>query len=131
MSQEKYQDHLWEEIPGSAFIALGRRGREHIYLQQCFIPGCNENTPEKIHIIQSTSEDIPTKDPKAYKKQIRFLIHCDTCTKNFHLVFERYIDKQETPDKKEGQDQVIFENVFATDESGEENYGQIGFVQMA
>ena len=52
MDPSEYKDELWDEIPGFAFMALGRRGREQIALNQCFVPSCNCNQEEKLHPLE-------------------------------------------------------------------------------
>lgn len=127
-------DNLWEEIPDHAFIALGRRGREQISLIQCFTPGCAENNIEKLHILSSPEKIIETKPEGNKVQKMDYRIKCDTCNSIFHLVFERYLEDNEKSTSESADDvedsQVIFENVYATDDSRKTNYGQIGFVQI-
>ncbi|MHA1776869.1 MAG: hypothetical protein ACTSWC_08835 [Promethearchaeota archaeon] len=137
MVEKHPYDNLWENIPSHAFIALGRRGREQISLYQCFTPGCLENNLEHLHILAPPKKSIESSNEGSSVQKLDYKIQCDACNSIFHLVFEQFLDVsskispkptvdiENTPDS-----QVVFENVYATDESGSQNYGQIGFVQV-
>ncbi|WP_457558476.1 hypothetical protein [Candidatus Harpocratesius sp.] len=127
-------EELWEDIPSYAFIALGRRGREQISLYQCFTPGCNETKLDMLHIVDAEEKSIQTNSDGSKVSSIAYKIKCDTCGSVFRLVFEQYLDPNpnkidENNEAEEDNSLVLFENVYATDESGQNNYGQIGFVQ--
>ncbi|MHA1675399.1 MAG: hypothetical protein ACTSYI_17445 [Promethearchaeota archaeon] len=135
-------DELWDYIPGGAFIALGRRGREQINLHQCFAPNCHENDESKLHIIKEEKETPANSKPNEKMELVKYQVHCDSCKQDFQLVFERFLedstnsDVEEVENDKEREDTeedeeklIVFENVYATDETGKTNYGQIGFVQ--
>ena len=126
-------DELWDEIPGFAFIALGRRGREQINLHQCFVPNCNENEESKLHIVKQENEEPTDSNTTEKVKRIKYHVQCDSCKQAFQLVFERFLEEKQPSDtdgeEEEESNQIVFENVYATDETGHTNYGQIGFVQ--
>ena len=129
MKNTKYNTELWDEIPSYAFMALGRRGREQISLRECFIPSCNSTDGDKLHPINKEIEtnQIPDKNVQTIKK--KYLIHCDECSQDFHLVFEQYVNNNSQSEDIEGTD-IIMEKVYATDANDEENYGEIGFIQQ-
>ncbi len=128
MSEDKYDESLWNEIPNYAFIALGRRGREKIGLDQCFFPECDNEDIDSIHPIKKTVEEEVSEDKNSKKKNIKFLMHCDKCDKNYHLVFSQEIDLTKT-EEENPRANIVIEKVSASDENDEENYGHIGFVQ--
>ncbi len=135
-------DELWDYIPGAAFIALGRRGREQINLHQCFAPNCHEKDESKLHIMKEEKETPANSNPNEKVELVKYQVHCDSCKQDFQLVFERFLEdstnsdaeKVENDKDSEGAEEdedklIVFENVYATDETGKTNYGQIGFVQ--
>lgn len=79
MSEDEY---LWDEIPYTGYIALGRRGMESIKLTQCFIPDCDNQDIKKLHPIDVEEQEDDMKTVKT------FTIHCDECSKDFKLSFE-------------------------------------------
>ena len=129
MKNTKYNTELWNEIPSYAFMALGRRGREQISLRECFVPSCNSTDEDKLHPIKKEIETTQTPDNKAQIKKVKYLIHCDECSNDFHLVFEQYIDKKIQNEDVEDTN-IVMEKVFATDSEDKENYGEIGFIQQ-
>ncbi|MHA1521376.1 MAG: hypothetical protein ACTSRK_14425 [Promethearchaeota archaeon] len=139
---QNYLDELWDYVPFAAFIALGRRGREQINLHQCFAPNCHENDESKLHIVKEEKEEPIDSNTNEKVERLRYHIHCDTCQQKFQLVFERFLENdpntediqgendKKSEDEEEDEDKlIVFENVYATDETGKANYGQIGFVQ--
>jgi len=129
MNKSNYNDELWDEIPPYAFMALGRRGREQISLRECFIPSCNSTDEDKLHPIKKEIETTQIQDKNAEIKKVKYLIHCDECSNEFHLVFEQYINNDVQNEDIEGID-IVMEKVFATDSENKENYGEIGFIQQ-
>ena len=122
------EEEFWDEIPYGAFMALGRRGRELINLHECFTPNCDETNRDKLHPLKSENVTIPGDDDTWEKQQRKFLIYCEKCEKKFNLVFESHHDLK-IEDTKDPDDNIIMERVFATDESGDKNFGEIGFIQ--
>ena len=129
MKNSNYNPELWDEIPPYAFMALGRRGREQISLRECFIPSCNSTDEDKLHPIKKEIETKQIPDKNAQIKNVKYLIHCDECSNDFHLVFEQYINTNVKNEDVEGMD-VVMEKVYATDSENKENYGEIGFIQQ-
>jgi hypothetical protein len=115
----EYNEELWDEIPTFAFIALGRRGREQVSLRECYIPKCGSTVSEKLHPISMSESVKKSKEGDAEIETKKFLIHCDACNANFQFVFDSH---------KMGEDTVNV-RVYATNEDGTENYGEIGWVQ--
>lgn len=114
----EYQDDLWDEIPSQAYIVLGTRGRERISLRDCMIPTCGSSDSSKLHPIKKEIETNTNGDVK--RELSKYLIHCDTCNADFSLVLERHYNGTE----------LMHERAFATDASGKENYGEIGWIQQ-
>ena len=123
-----FNEDLWEEIPRFAFMASGRRGREQISLIQCFIPGCTNTDDTNLHPIEK-KVDTETFSEKRYKlEKVKYLIHCDQCAKNYHLVFEKHTDLDKS-DEDNTEGLVIMELVYATDAEDHEDYREIGHIQ--
>ncbi|WP_371805631.1 hypothetical protein [Candidatus Lokiarchaeum ossiferum] len=128
MDSTKYNEDLWDEIPAYAFMALGRRGREEISLTQCFIPNCSCNGDDKLHPLVKKMETIPASDQKFSIQKSKYLIHCDCCNQQFHLVFEKHLSNE--PKKEElNEEAILLERVYASDADDQVDYGEIGFVQ--
>jgi hypothetical protein len=123
------EEELWDELPTYAFMAAGLRGREQISLRECFIPGCDAKDQSKLHPLKKSIETKTVPNENYYIERVKYLIHCDECQRNFHLVFERSIPKQQSQQPESSNRRIIFEQVLATDDQDKENYGQIGFVQ--
>ena len=128
MDTTKYNDDLWDEIPAYAFMALGRRGREEISLTQCFIPNCNCKGDEKLHPLEKKIEVSPASDQKFSIQKSKFLIHCECCNKNFHLVFERHLSNEPKQEESTEED-ILLERIYDSDAADEVDLGEIGFVQ--
>jgi len=131
MDSAKFQDDLWEEIPDYAYMALGRRGREKIMLHECFIPGCKGKDETMLHPIEKTetlekSASGPS-DPTGILLR-KYHIYCEQGDHSFQLVFERHGKLTEGQTLEE--EDVMLERVYAMDESGQKNYGEIGYVQF-
>ncbi len=128
MGTEKYHDELWDEMPLTAYAALGRRGREAFDLKGCFNPQCGIAKENEVHVLKEFTEEIPGSD-SSWKTEIkRYLIYCEKCQSKFNLVYERKIDNtradEDTPEMG-----VFMESVRASNEDNSVNYGEIGHVQ--
>jgi hypothetical protein len=128
MDTSKYNEDLWDEIPGYAFMTLGRRGREQISLFQCFKPTCACNEEEKLHPIKKKTEIVPQTGKNFTIEYNKYLIHCDSCDGNFHLVFEKHLTPEREGESESDED-ILIERVYASDGDDQEDYGEIGFVQ--
>ncbi len=128
MSNDKYDETLWDEIPGYAFMALGRRGREEVSLDECFVPGCENTDQGKLHPIEKKVESKKNEEKQTEVRKVKFLIHCDDCGKNFHLVFTRHYDL-EGKEEEDHESAMVMEEVSASDADDNENYGNIGYIQ--
>ncbi len=125
VQQQKFNEELWNEIPPYAFVALGRRGREEIQLEQCFIPKCNNNSSSKLHPIKKELEIIKGGQEKYTLERSKYLIYCDKCQHSFNLIFEKHFNTENT----NSEINTIIERVYASNEDNSENYGEIGFIQ--
>ena len=134
MDSTKFQDDLWEEIPDYAYIALGRRGREKIMLHECFVHGCGIKDEALLHILQKTETMEKSTSGSSNPTGIllrKYLIHCDQGNHSFHLVFERHgLVTNPTDDQAFEEEDILFERVYATDETDQKNLGEIGYVQF-
>lgn len=122
------EEELWSEIPKTAFIALGTRGREAISLDQCFAPNCNSEDKAKLHPLKKETESMPSKDGLGIIEHIKFIMHCDVCNQDYKLIFERHINKQKA-DAEHLDAEIILERVYATD-LNENSFGEIGWLQL-
>ena len=136
MDSANFQDDLWEEIPDYAYIALGRRGREKIMLHECFVHGCGVKDETLLHPVQKTEtmekSTSGSSNPTAILLR-KYLIYCDQGNHSFQLVFERHgliTNPNPTEDKVLEEEDILFERVYATDETGQKNLGEIGYVQF-
>ena len=136
MDSAKFQDDLWEEIPDYAYIALGRRGREKIMLHECFVHSCGAKDEALLHILQKTETMEQSSSGSSTSPGIllrKYLIYCEQSKHSFQLVFERHgllTNPDPTEDKALEEEDILFERVYATDETGQKNLGEIGYVQF-
>lgn len=119
MTDFPYQDELWNEIPGRAYVALGRRGQDYIDLHQCFNPQCSEGTENDLHPISKTIVANSDVSEKMRVQEIHFKIHCDHCNQEFLLIIKRHFEA----------DARMFDRISAANPETLENYGEIGIVQ--
>ena len=119
MTSEEYNDDLWHEIP-QAYIGLGQRGREAVPLRQCYIPSCNAQDPDTVHIIEKEESPEEETKPGYTRQSTKYKVHCETCGGDFYLVFDK-----STHDQEDGES-VSMQRVHATDIDGT-NYGELGF----
>jgi hypothetical protein len=110
-------ENLWEEIPQTAWIALGTRGMEQLDLHQCFNPTCPGAVENNVHPLSKESENYPQKENSSIER-LKYRMHCDICKTDFILVIDRH---------KNGEN-VVMERVSASDITGK-SWGEIGWVQ--
>jgi len=119
---------LWYEIPAYAWIALARRGMEKISLDQCFLPGCDNQDKNKLIPLDIEEFDDDEKNTKL------ILMECEVCGGKFKLKLET-LKKVAKPTKKnlggkndeeEDQGTLSMGLVYALDENGK-NLGHIGY----
>ncbi len=119
--------NLEDEIPGSVYVGLGRRGREAIDLVACFVPGCDNTDEKKLHLLEK-SENTGEVDASGYFTQTKKLkTHCDVCDHDFVLTMEFVYKKVE--DEEGNQKDKMFAvvaNAYSGDEK--EHYGELGRV---
>jgi hypothetical protein len=127
LAEVKFKEELWDEMPEIALMALGRRGMEKISLRECYNPKCANVDDSKLHPVKLEMEKTNAEGGAHYELK-KYLIHCDECNSNFNLVFERHMGKSDESGDKNPKN-IIIERVYATDESGDDVYGDIGFIQ--
>ncbi|MFO7794544.1 MAG: hypothetical protein ACQERB_13085 [Promethearchaeati archaeon] len=120
---------LWYEIPAYAWIALARRGMEKISLDQCFLPGCDNQDKNKIIPLEIEEFDEENKNTKL------ILMKCEVCGGKFQFKLET-IKKVAKPTKKKNKARNSEEDddegalsmglVYALDENGKD-LGHIGY----
>ncbi|TXT63668.1 MAG: hypothetical protein BAJALOKI3v1_330022 [Promethearchaeota archaeon] len=126
MSEENKK--LWMEIPAYVFVALARRGMEKISLDQCFLPGCDNQDKNKLKPLKK--EEYDEED-----RHVKFIhMKCDECGGKFQFKFET-IKKVAKPTKKkikkpsedkEEEEALSMGLAYALDEEGN-NLGHIGY----
>lgn len=126
MSEENKK--LWREIPAYVFVALARRGMEKISLDQCFLPGCENQNKDKLKPLKK--EEFDKED-----KHIKIIhIKCEECGGTYQLKLEtlkkvakptKQKIKKELGEEKE-EEALSMGLVYALDEDGN-NLGHIGY----
>ncbi|MBY8982223.1 MAG: hypothetical protein KGD57_04685 [Candidatus Lokiarchaeota archaeon] len=110
------QNKLWLEIPTYVFVALARRGMEKISLDQCFLPGCDNDNRELL-------EPIGKEEYEEKKHHIKLIyMKCYKCKRKFQLKLDTI--KHLVEQKK--KDFISMGLVYALDENGK-NLGHIGY----
>lgn len=124
MSEENKK--LWAEIPAYVFVALARRGMEKISLDQCFLPGCENQDKNKLKPLKKEEFDMEDRYIK--------LIHmkCEECGGKFKFKLET-LKKVAKPTKQKIKKELDEEEkalsmglAYALDEEGN-NLGHIGY----
>ena len=117
-------EDLWSDIPAFAWISLARRGMEKISLNQCFLPGCDNND---IKLLEPFKKD-EFEDEKKEVKTIH--IKCKKCGGTFQLKLEtiKYVAKPKGKDSdKLKEDEILSMGIiYALDEKGK-NLGHLGY----
>jgi len=114
-----YKNSLWREVPGYVFVALARRGMEKIPLDQCFLPGCDNNDINELEPIDIEEHDDDEKHIKIIK------IKCHKC----QGIFQFKLETLKKVAKKIGDNQekpLSMGIAYALDENGN-NLGHIGY----
>ena len=109
-------------IPTAAWIALARRGMEQISLEQCFLPNCDNEDPEKIERLdkQETEDDDNKTTIITYK--------CNKCGGIFKLKYVtiKKMAKSTKSTAKFDSEPLSMGMVYALDEN-DKNLGHIGY----
>jgi len=117
-------EDLWSEIPAFAWISLARRGMEKISLDQCFLPGCDNND---IKLLEPFKKE-EFEDEKKHIKTIH--VNCKKCGGNFQFKLEtiKYVAKPKAKksDELENDDILSMGIIYALDKDGK-NIGHIGY----
>ncbi len=135
MHPDRYRDELWDEIPETAFIALGRRGKDTIDLHQCFNPTCDNCIESTIHPLEKHTKDLTSaQSGEIHTHQLIFDLFCEKCKTEFQLVFKRHFleeapSSEGTPTNGTTNQHIVLEQVSAKNLHTNESYGEIGYVQ--
>lgn len=76
-----------EEIPSFVYIALGRRGREKISTDQCFLPSC-ENERGNLKYIDRKVEIDTDPGSGQIEVHLRYFAECPECGGKFQMHFQ-------------------------------------------
>ncbi|MHA1733614.1 MAG: hypothetical protein ACTSU5_16825 [Promethearchaeota archaeon] len=76
-----------DEIPSQVFIALGRRGREKIATDQCFLPGC-ENEGGNLNYFGRRVEVDGAEGDERVTIHLYYDVECGSCGGKFTLLFK-------------------------------------------
>ena len=117
-------EDLWQEIPSFAMVSLARRGQDKISLDQCFLPGCDN---EDIKLLEPFKKE-EFEDDKKHVKNI--YIKCKKCGGIFQFKLEtiKYVakPKKKESEKLDDKDILSMGIIYALDEKGK-NIGHIGY----
>jgi hypothetical protein len=113
------KEDLKSEIPMHAYISLARRGMEKISLDQCFLPGCDNQDSNLLEPFKKEEYE----DDKKVVKQIH--IRCKKCNRTFILKLET-LKKVAYSTQKGDEEPLSMGIVYALDDKGK-NLGQIGY----
>ena len=118
------KEDLWLEIPSIAWISLARRGMEKISLDQCFLPGCDNDDQKLLEPFKKEEFE----DDKKIVKNIH--VKCKKCGGIFQFKLEtiKYVAKPSKKKKEDLKDEDILSMgvIYALDENGK-NLGHIGY----
>lgn len=124
MVESKSED-LWEDIPFTVYIALGRRGQEKLRTDQCFISGCkNEKLEDLTPIDKKTYTSEKDKDGSYYNcTQVK--VKCKICGGVFQYAMKT-IYAPIKDDNNELKVQPYMNMMYILDENGK-NTGFLGY----
>lgn len=125
------EEELWDEIPGSVWVALGTRGMEQMSLRQCFNPNCADATEDQIHVKEKIVENVPIKGQNTAIDRIKYRMSCDSCKTEYYLVrdIHKIPNKANEPIKHDNEDETLMERIYATDLQNN-SWGELGWVQQ-
>ncbi|MFO8020684.1 MAG: hypothetical protein R6U96_18820 [Promethearchaeia archaeon] len=117
-------DDLKRDYPSYVFVALARRGREKIKLDQCFLEGCDNADRDKLEVLKIEEKE---EENKTVKKVHMKCHKCDG-TFIFKLDTIKRVAKPTTSDKNNSkEEQALSLGVaYVLDKDGK-NLGHIGY----
>lgn len=113
------EESLWDEIPSDFYVAVGRRGKEAITSDQCFLAGCDNHDTKKLHPIEKEHSKSKVLEDGSYYEFTKIKMKCDKCGGVFHFGL-KIIYPPKTVDGKG----AIMGMGYVLDENGED----IGFI---
>ena len=113
------EESLWDNIPSDFYAALGRSGQEAISADQCFLHGCDNHDPKKLHPFAMETSKSDVSDDGSYFDYTRIKIKCDKCGGTFQFGLKVIYP----PKSLEGKGAIMGMG-YALDENGED----IGFI---
>lgn len=77
---------LHQEVPSFVYMPLGRRGRERLPTEQCFLPGCENAQPGSVKVFQRDASVEPREDDETVQLQLAYHAECEGCGGTFQYV---------------------------------------------
>ncbi|MHA1109554.1 MAG: hypothetical protein ACTSRE_00520 [Promethearchaeota archaeon] len=113
------EESLWDEIPSDFYVAIGRSGQEAIISDQCFLKGCDNQDPKKLHPFEKDYSKSKIQEDGSYFEYTKIKVKCDKCGGVFQFGLKIIY-----PPKKVVGKGAIMGMANALDENGED----IGFI---
>jgi hypothetical protein len=119
-----YDNELWDLVPGTAYMALGRRGQESLDTNQCFLPSCDNSDIEQLEPFEK-SIDVSEKDKDGqYFECVKVKTKCKKCNGVFQYAMKNIYRK--TKDEDGGDVEPFMSMLYILGENGE-NLGFVGY----
>ncbi|MHA1896095.1 MAG: hypothetical protein ACTSU2_01760 [Promethearchaeota archaeon] len=88
MSEITPRMELWEEMPSSIIMPLGRRGQEIIQIDQCFLEGCDNHDFDKLTPFDKTEYNSEVDEDGNYYNCRIYKIKCEVCGRVYQLAYK-------------------------------------------
>jgi len=128
MNNESYKNDLWLEIPGSIYIALGRRGQEVIKTDQCWIPGCDNKNKKDLEPLEKNTTKVDLNDGN-YFTCTKIKVKCHKCGGTFKFAMKVIFAKPPEPNFNNNENikpEPYMGQLFILDEN-DKNLGFAGY----
>ncbi|MBD3350962.1 MAG: hypothetical protein GF364_05695 [Candidatus Lokiarchaeota archaeon] len=123
MSEKK--EDIWESIPSSVYIALGRRGQESIATTECWMEGCDNKDEDEIQFLD---KEISTSDKAkdgSYFTCTKITVRCKKCNQKYKYALKMtYIIPK---DAEEGSKAKPFMGMLYILDENDKNLGFAGY----
>ncbi len=114
-------ESLWDEIPSDFYVAVGRSGQEAMTSDQCFLKGCDNHDPDKLHPLEKEYTKSEVQKDGSFYEYTKIKMKCDVCRGVFQFGLKIIYPPKNTDGKG-----AIMGMGYILDENGED-LGFIGY----